>query len=88
MKAGTKHLHISRMDTGPPEPFRRMIEPSPTPGSGPSLWKESGLGSLPCLKQGSRYEMDGFLKAHGVFLDLTLDDMRKDSDTALACRSA
>ena len=33
---------------------------------------------------GSRYEMDGFLKAHGVFLELTLDDVRKDSDTALA----
>ena len=32
----------------------------------------------------SRYEMDGFLKAHGVFLDLTLDDVRRDSDTALA----
>jgi hypothetical protein len=31
----------------------------------------------------SRHEMDGFLKAHGVFLDLTLDDVRKDSDTAL-----
>jgi hypothetical protein len=31
----------------------------------------------------SRYEMDGFLKAH-VFLDLTLDDVRRDSDTALA----
>ena len=36
---------------------------------------------------GSRYEMDGFLKAHGVFLDLTLDDVVKDSETALAfCR--
>jgi len=32
-----------------------------------------------------RYEMDGFLKAHGVFLDLTLDDVRKDSETARAC---
>ena len=32
----------------------------------------------------SRYEMDGFLKAHGVFLNLTLDDIRKDSETALA----
>jgi hypothetical protein len=32
----------------------------------------------------SRYEMDGFLKAHGVFIDLTLDDVRKDSETALA----
>jgi len=36
---------------------------------------------------GSRYEMDGFLKAHGLFLDLTLDDIRRDSETALAfCR--
>ena len=33
---------------------------------------------------GSRYEMDGFLKAHGVFLDLTMEDIRKDGDTALA----
>jgi hypothetical protein len=32
----------------------------------------------------SRYEMDGFLKTHGVFLDLTLDDVVKDSETALA----
>jgi predicted HTH domain antitoxin len=32
----------------------------------------------------SRYEMDGFLKAHGVFLDLTLEDVRQDSDSAIA----
>jgi len=32
----------------------------------------------------SRYEMDGFLKPHGLFLDLTLEDVRKDSDAALA----
>ena len=32
----------------------------------------------------SRYEMDGFLKAHEVVLDLTLDDVRRDSDAALA----
>ena len=32
----------------------------------------------------SRYEMDGFLKAHGVFLDMTLEDVRRDSETALA----
>lgn len=32
----------------------------------------------------SRYEMDGFLKAHGVFFDLTLEDVRKDTDAALA----
>jgi hypothetical protein len=30
----------------------------------------------------SRYEMDGFLKARGVFLDLTLDDVRGDSEVA------
>jgi len=32
----------------------------------------------------SRYEMDGFLKKHGVFLDLSLEDVRKDSVAALA----
>jgi hypothetical protein len=32
----------------------------------------------------SRCEMDGVLKAHGVFLNLTLEDVLKDSDTALA----
>lgn len=32
----------------------------------------------------SRYEMDGFLKAHGVFLDLALEDIQNDTDAALA----
>ncbi|MCC6163734.1 MAG: UPF0175 family protein [Acidobacteria bacterium] len=32
----------------------------------------------------SRYEMDGILKAHGVLLDLTVDDVRKDAEAALA----
>jgi uncharacterized protein UPF0175 len=32
----------------------------------------------------SRYEMDGFLKAHQVFLDLTLEDIHKDSEIARA----
>ena len=32
----------------------------------------------------SRYAMDGFLKTHGVFLDLTLDDVRRDSEVARA----
>src|SRR5262249_7609636 len=32
----------------------------------------------------SRYEMDGFLKAHGVLLAVTMDDVRHDSETALA----
>ena len=31
-----------------------------------------------------RYEMDGFLKAHGVFLELTVEDVRRDSDVARA----
>ena len=30
----------------------------------------------------SRYEMDGFLKAHEVLLDLTLEDVRRDSEVA------
>jgi phage head maturation protease len=37
---------------------------------------------LLCIR--SRYEMDGFLKKHGVFLDLTLEDVQNDSDAALA----
>ena len=32
----------------------------------------------------SRYEMDGFLKAHRVYLDVTLDDVRRDSEVARA----
>ena len=32
----------------------------------------------------SGYEMDGILKAHGVVLDLTLEDVLKDADAALA----
>lgn len=32
----------------------------------------------------SRYEMDGILKAHGVFLDQTADDVAKDAEVALA----
>ena len=32
----------------------------------------------------SRYEIDGFLKLHGVLLDMTLEDVRKDSGAALA----
>ncbi len=32
----------------------------------------------------SRYEMDGFLKAHGVLLSVTIEDVRRDSETALA----
>ncbi len=31
----------------------------------------------------SRYEMDGFLKTHGVFLPITIEDVRRDSETAL-----
>lgn len=32
----------------------------------------------------SRYEMDGFLKAHGVLLPITLEDVAADSKTAIA----
>ena len=33
---------------------------------------------------GSRYEMDGFLKAHGVLVSMTIEDVRRDSETGLA----
>ena len=32
----------------------------------------------------SRYEMDGLLKTHGMYLDLALEDVQKDTDAALA----
>ena len=35
----------------------------------------------------SRYEMDGFLKSHGVLLSLTIDDVERDAETALFFRS-
>ena len=30
----------------------------------------------------SRYEMDGFLKAHGILLPITFEDVLRDSETA------
>jgi hypothetical protein len=38
------------------------------------------------LKIKSGYEMDGFLKAHGVLFPVTIDDVRRDGVTALAFR--
>ena len=35
----------------------------------------------------SRYEMDGFLKSHGVLLSLTVEDVERDAETALSFRS-
>ena len=32
----------------------------------------------------SRYEMDGILKAHGFFLPLTLEDVKRDAEVAAA----
>jgi len=31
---------------------------------------------------GTRYEMDGFLKEHGVFLEITAEDIHRDAETA------
>ena len=31
----------------------------------------------------SRYEMDGFLKAHGVLMPIELEDVIRDSETAV-----
>jgi hypothetical protein len=32
----------------------------------------------------SRYQMDGFLKEHGVLLPITMEDVVKDTNTAIA----
>lgn len=32
----------------------------------------------------SRYEMDGFLKVHAVFLPMTMEDVVADTNTAIA----
>jgi predicted HTH domain antitoxin len=38
------------------------------------------------LGVGSRYEMDGFLKAHEIFLSLTAEDVKRDAAAARAFR--
>jgi hypothetical protein len=35
----------------------------------------------------SRYEMDGLLKAHGMFLPLTAGDIERDAEAALSSRA-
>lgn len=35
----------------------------------------------------SRYQMDGFLKAHGVLLPGTLSDIERDAETAIHFRN-
>ena len=35
----------------------------------------------------SRYEMDGFLKSHGILLPLTIGDVERDAETAISFRS-
>ena len=35
----------------------------------------------------SRYQMDGFLKAHEIFLPLTVEDIRRDAEVALSFAS-
>jgi hypothetical protein len=35
----------------------------------------------------SRYEMDGFLKAHEIFLPLTVEEIERDAEAARAFRN-
>lgn len=35
----------------------------------------------------SRYEMDGFLKAKGIFLNLSEEDVKRDAEVALSFRT-
>jgi hypothetical protein len=51
----------------------------------PAVWRLTPRASLASRSRRSLLsEMDGLLKAHGVFLDLTLEDVQKDSDAAIA----
>ncbi|MDQ1469265.1 MAG: hypothetical protein QOJ99_745 [Bryobacterales bacterium] len=34
----------------------------------------------------SRYEMDGFLKEHGVLLNVSVEDVQRDTEIALQAR--
>ena len=34
----------------------------------------------------SRYEMDGFLKSHGLMLQMTVEDVKRDAEAALSFR--
>lgn len=33
---------------------------------------------------GTRYRMDGFLKQHGIYIEMTLEEVHRDTETALA----
>ncbi len=51
----------------------------------------SGKISVPQARRllgiSSRYEMDGFLKAHGVMLPGALSDIERDAETAILFRN-
>lgn len=69
--------------------MRPILTNCPEPPWKGSLWKRFGPEKSRCqarrlLTIRPRYEMDGFLKDHGVFLDLTLKDVRRDSEVARA----
>lgn len=46
--------------------------------------KADSLRPAACSASSHQCETDGFLKAHGVLLDLTLEDVQQDGDTAIA----
>ena len=83
----TIHLEV-------PEELARRIAPDDSSltrvvlealaAEGVRLGKLSVFEARTLLGVRSRYEMDGILKAHGVMLDLTVDDVRKDTEAALS----
>lgn len=40
----------------------------------------SGMQVRQLLGFGTRYELDGFLKQHGVYLNLTVEDVERDAE--------
>ena len=71
-----------RIATDPDELPRVVLEGVALEGVRSGRLTVSEARRLPGIP--SRYEMDGFLKAHGVFLELTMEDVRRDSDVARA----
>ncbi len=83
-------MFISRFRRNSPDTLHRTPRASPVSPwrrSLPRVYDQEKLTTFQArslLGIQSRYEMDGFLKAHGVYLDLTLEDVRKETDAAIA----
>ena len=63
---------------GGPDLSRRALEAFALDENRNSRLSENALRRMLGL---TRYELDGFLKAHGVWIDFSVDDVRRDVAT-------